>query len=111
MAGNREQRVRLKLTKALEAKGWLVIKTDASTNFSLPAGFPDLMIIKKRRWTGIVRDMAACDVHFIEIKVPKWRDYPKTYPSKVQKKMIERLRKKGYQVRVARSLDDVADLL
>ena len=103
MSGNRENRVRQKITKALQAKGWLVVSTNPLIGLTLPAGFPDLICIKA--------SVNTMRVELIEVKVPKWREHPKTYPTAIQRKMHERLAKHGYSVRVARGLDDIADLL
>ena len=107
MSENRERRVRLKITKALEARGWLVIRTDASTNFSLPPGFPDLMAVRPQR----TPTHAEARIVLIEVKVNAYRHWKKTYPSKRQRAMLASLEARGFEVRVARSLDDIEDLI
>ena len=104
MAETREGRVRRAVTSALEKAGWLVVRTDASRIFALPKGFPDLLAIRPEG-----------DIAFIECKSPRTARGGKVWPagrlSKAQSACIERLRQRGYHVRVVRSVAEIHDLI
>ena len=115
MAERREGRIRRLITQRLRAAGWLVVRTDAARNHSLRKGWPDLLAIRKVKWDGTVHGMSRAKIIMLEVKTPYYRSGSKVYPagrvSKAQQDCHEWLRGMGYEVRVVRSLDDIADML
>ncbi len=86
----KEQNVQTQIKAKLKKVGWLVLKLTVTSY----AGFPDLICL---RYPGTVA--------FIEVKLPGKQ------PTALQSHWISLLTKLGFDTRVARSLDDVRDLL
>lgn len=81
-----EQKVQTKITKALEADGWMVVKLMKTT----VNGMPDIMALKN----GVTK--------FIEVKKPKGGVI-----APLQKYIIKKLRSQGFEAVVMNGVDSI----